>query len=56
MSEIFKFITALEESEIFENVKTRYATKSKEEEKEVTDFEIVCPLSFEFRQQLKQEL
>jgi len=44
MSEIFKFINALEDSKYFQNVKTKYATKRKAEGKELTDFEILCPL------------
>lgn len=44
MSEVFKFINTLEDSKYFQNVKTKYATKHEVEGKELTDFEIACPL------------
>ncbi|MBN2189826.1 MAG: pilus assembly protein PilM [Candidatus Aureabacteria bacterium] len=43
-SEVFKFVNSLEESECFINVKAKYATKRNDGDKELTDFEIVCPL------------
>lgn len=52
MSEIFKFCSALEGSQYFQNVKTKYATTRKEEGKEITDFEIVCPLDASLKEQL----
>ena len=47
MSEIFKFINALEESKYFQDVKTKFVTKHKVKGKELTDFEIICPLERE---------
>ncbi len=44
MSEIFKFINSLEDSRYFQNVNTKYATKHKVKGKELTDFEVICPL------------
>ena len=52
MSEIFNFVSALEDSRCFQNVKTKYATKHKVKDKEVADFEIACPLAPELRQRL----
>ncbi|MBL7068664.1 MAG: pilus assembly protein PilM [Candidatus Omnitrophica bacterium] len=45
LSDVFKFISILEESEYFENVKVRYATKRVIGNKEITDFEIICDLT-----------
>ena len=45
MAEVFKFVGKLEGSGYFENVKTKYATKHKIGNKELTDFEISCPLT-----------
>jgi Tfp pilus assembly protein PilN len=42
MSSVFSFVTTLEGSPYFENVKTTYTTTKKEEGKEYTKFEIVC--------------
>jgi len=44
MSEIFKFLNALEDSQYFQNVKTKFVTSRKVEEEDLTEFEIVCPL------------
>lgn len=44
MSDVFKFITALENSIYFRKVETRYTRKRKVKDKEVSEFEIVCPL------------
>ena len=44
MSEVFKFVKTLEELPIFKDVKTKYVTKRKIEGKDLTDFEITCPL------------
>jgi len=49
MSEVFVFVNKLEESAYFQNVKAKYATKRKVEEKEVTDFEILCPLENKYK-------
>lgn len=45
LSDVFKFISILEESIYFENVKVRYATKRVVRNKELTDFEIICQLA-----------
>ena len=42
MSNVFKFVTALENSRYFENVKTTHTTTKKEKDAEYVDFEIVC--------------
>ena len=42
MSDAFKFITTLENSEMFANVKTSYTTTKKEGDTEYADFEIIC--------------
>ncbi|MEI8011016.1 MAG: PilN domain-containing protein [Candidatus Omnitrophota bacterium] len=45
MSRVFTLVTALEESPVFENVKTRSTTARKERGKDVAAFEIVFKLS-----------
>ncbi|MEA3328976.1 MAG: pilus assembly protein PilM [Candidatus Omnitrophota bacterium] len=52
MSEIFNFVSALEDSRCFRNVKTKYATKHKVKNKEMANFEIICPLAAGFQQRL----
>jgi len=42
MSDVFKFVTTLENSDYFENVKTTYTTTKKEKGREYADFEIIC--------------
>jgi len=49
MSEVFNFVNKLEESTYFQNVKSKYATKRKEGDKEMTDFEISCPLADKYK-------
>ena len=49
MSEVFNFVTKLEESGYFQNVKAKYATKRMVENREVTDFEISCPLENKYK-------
>lgn len=44
LSDVFKFVSTLEESPYFENVKVNYATKRAIKNTEITDFEIVCGL------------
>ena len=44
MSEVFKFVKTLEGLPIFKNVKTKYVTKRRLKGKDLTDFEITCPL------------
>lgn len=45
LSDVFKFVTILENSPYFQNVEVRYATKRKIGDQELVDFEITCPLS-----------
>ncbi|MBN1869285.1 MAG: pilus assembly protein PilM [Candidatus Omnitrophica bacterium] len=42
MSNVFSFVTTLENSPYFENVKTTYTTTKKDEKEEYTKFEIIC--------------
>jgi Tfp pilus assembly PilM family ATPase len=49
MSEVFKFTSQLEESEYFQNVQTKYTTKRMVNNKELTEFELLCPLSVKYR-------
>ncbi|MFA7294685.1 MAG: PilN domain-containing protein, partial [Candidatus Omnitrophota bacterium] len=56
MSEVFSFVSKLEESSYFQNVKTKYATKRKEGDKEITDFEISCPLADKYKVAEKYKL
>lgn len=43
MSDIFKYVSILEQSRYFQNVQIRYATKRKVRNRELTDFQINCP-------------
>lgn len=45
LSDVFRFVTVLENSPYFQNVEVRYATKRKIGDQELVDFEISCPLS-----------
>ena len=45
LSDIFKYVTILEKSAYFENVKVRYANKRVGQSSEAADFEIICPIS-----------
>ena len=49
MSEVFNLVSKLEESEYFQNVQTKFATKHIVKDKEVTDFEISCPLAEKYK-------
>ncbi|MCK5178426.1 MAG: PilN domain-containing protein, partial [Candidatus Omnitrophica bacterium] len=42
MSNVFSFVTTLEKSSYFENVKTTYTTTKKDQGEEYTKFEIIC--------------
>jgi Tfp pilus assembly protein PilN len=42
MSNVFSFVTTLENSSYFENVKTTYTTTKKDQDGEYTKFEIIC--------------
>ena len=44
LSDVFKFVTALEESEYFQGVSVKNAAKRKIQLTEVADFEIICPV------------
>ncbi|MCX6765101.1 MAG: PilN domain-containing protein, partial [Candidatus Nealsonbacteria bacterium] len=56
MSEVFSFVSKLEESVYFHDVKSKYATKRKVGDKEVTDFEIDCPLEDKYKVTDKHKL
>ncbi|MFH1201664.1 MAG: PilN domain-containing protein [Candidatus Omnitrophota bacterium] len=45
LSTVFKFVNILERSDYFENVQVRYTAKRRFQNQEITDFELVCPLS-----------
>jgi hypothetical protein len=45
LSDIFKYVTILEKSVYFENVKVKYANKRAGQVADVADFEITCPIS-----------
>jgi hypothetical protein len=42
MSSVFSFVSELEKSGVFKNVKTRYVTSRQESGRDVADFEINC--------------
>ena len=42
MSDVFKYVKKLEESGMFENVKTTYTTTKKDKDTEFAEFEISC--------------
>jgi len=42
MSHVFSFVTTLENSPYFENVKTTYTTTKKDQDEEYTKFEVIC--------------
>lgn len=42
MSDVFKYVTILENSSYFENVKTTYTTTKKDKDTEYAKFEIIC--------------
>ncbi|MFC1631231.1 pilus assembly protein PilM [Candidatus Omnitrophota bacterium] len=44
MSTVFTLVSDMEKSEHFQNVKTKYTTKRKEGDKDMTDFQITCTL------------
>lgn len=52
MSEIFKFVNVLEESKYFQDVKTKFVTTRKAHGKDLTEFEIICPLDSSVQEQL----
>ena len=54
MPAVFTFVSALEESEYFQNVKTKYATQRKAKGREVTDFEISCLLEQDLQKLLTE--
>jgi hypothetical protein len=49
-------VSRLEDSPYFQNVKTKYATKRKEGNNEITDFEISCPLEEKYKVSDKYKL
>lgn len=44
MSDVFKFVTTLEKSPYFKDVQTSYTTRKKIKDRDVNEFEIVCPV------------
>ncbi len=54
MAEVFKFVNELEKSEYFENVKTKYVSKTIVEGEESAEFEIICPLSASLQRLLRE--
>ncbi len=52
MSEIFKFVNSLEESRYFQDVKTKFVTTRKIDGKDMTEFEIICPLEADIKDAL----
>lgn len=44
MSTVFTLVSEMEQSKYFQNVKTKYTTKRKEDDKDLTDFQITCAL------------
>jgi len=44
MSTVFALVSSMNKSIYFQNVKTKYTTKRKDENKDVTDFQITCTL------------
>ncbi|MCK4519876.1 MAG: PilN domain-containing protein, partial [Candidatus Omnitrophica bacterium] len=55
MSEVFEFINALEKSECFQNVKTKFVTTRKIRNKDLTEFEIVCPIEADFKKESAED-
>lgn len=49
MATVFSFVDSLKKSRYFEDVKTRYTTKRKEDGRDVADFEIVSMLAKEIK-------
>ena len=47
MSDIFKFITLLQNSSNFKDVQTRYTTRRKFQNKDVNEFELICSIAKE---------
>ena len=45
LSGVFSYVNELEKSELFDNVKVKYATKRKAYDKDMADFEINCPIN-----------
>jgi len=45
MSDVFKFITTLEKSGYFKDIQTKYTTKKKIADKDMSEFELACPIA-----------
>jgi Tfp pilus assembly PilM family ATPase/Tfp pilus assembly protein PilN len=52
MSEIFRFLNVLEESKYFQDVRTKFVTTRKVKGRDMTEFEIICPLDASLKEQL----
>jgi Tfp pilus assembly protein PilN len=44
LPDVFKFIATLENSPYFKDIQTRYTTIKKYKDRDVTEFELVCPM------------
>jgi Tfp pilus assembly protein PilN len=44
MSDVFKFITTLENSTFFKDIQTRYTSRKKLKGVDVNEFELTCPI------------
>lgn len=44
MSDVFKFITTMENSPYFKDVQTRYTTRKKYQGRDVNEFDLLCPV------------
>ena len=44
MSDIFKFITLLEDSPYFKDIQTRYTTRRQFKGVDLNEFELICPV------------
>jgi Tfp pilus assembly protein PilN len=45
MSDVFKFITTLDNSGYFKDIQTKYTTKKRIADTDISEFEIVCPMA-----------
>jgi len=45
MSDVFKFITTLENSGYFKDIQTKYTSKKRIADKDISEFEIICPMT-----------
>lgn len=55
MSDVFKFITTLENSPYFKDIQTRYTTRKKFQGRDVNEFDLLCPLEIEGTKRKKEK-